>query len=125
MSLPTIALAEHLTDVLPSEWSVLQGPLAQVEPLALVIRADSPWIEPSSFCHDLQHYSAIAAVPAASPADGEQTLYAIIHELMDNLPEGWRFVSSNGTALDNSTGLPLLTARIILEYANNPAQEAS
>lgn len=124
MALPTLALAEHLSDVLPAEWSVIQGPISSLEAPALVLRADTPWIEPSSFCHDLQHYAAVAVVSASSPADGEQDLHRVILELMNNLPEGWRFVAANGPVVDQSTGSALLAAIIRLEYANSE-QESS
>lgn len=124
MALPTVALAEHLTSVLPAEWSVIQGPISSLEPPALVLRADTPWIEPSSFCLDLQHYAAVAVVSATSPADGEQDLHRLILEVMNNLPEGWRFVSANAPVLDKSTGTSLLAAIIRLEFADSE-QEGS
>lgn len=124
MALPTIALAEHLTDVLPADWSVIQGPISQLQPPVLVLRADTPWIEPSSFCLDLQRYAAVAVVTATTPADGEADLHHVILEVMQNLPEGWRFVSANGPVVDQSTGTALLAAIIKLEYANSE-QESS
>jgi len=71
MAIPTEYLKEHLLDLLPEEWSVIVGPVTSVEAPALILRADSPWIEPSAFCHDLQRYAAVAVVSAASGADGE------------------------------------------------------
>lgn len=124
MALPTVALAEHLTSVLPAEWSVIQGPISSLEPPALVLRADTPWIEPSSFCLDLQHYAAVAVVSATSPADGEQDLHRLILEVMNNLTDGWRFVSANAPVLDKSTGTSLLAAIIRLEFADSE-QESS
>lgn len=124
MALPTVALAEHFETVLPANWSIIQGPIDSLQPPALVLRADTPWIEPSSFCLDLQHYAAVAVVTATSPADGEQDLHHIILEVMNNLPDGWRFVSANAPVLDKSTGTALLAAIIRLEFADSE-QESS
>lgn len=124
MALPTVALASHLSGVLPEEWSVIQGPITSLEAPALVLRADEPWIIPSHYCHDEQRYAAIAVVAAGSPADGEQDLHRLVIELMDNLPEGWRFESAGMPRVDSSTGTPYLAAKIVLLYANSE-QEAS
>lgn len=124
MALPTVALADHLSNVLPIEWSVIQGPITSLEAPAVVLRADEPWITPSAYCHDEQRYAAIAAVAAGTPADGEADLHRVIIEVMDNLPDGWRFVSAGQPRVDQSTGTPLLTAKIVLLYANSD-QEAS
>jgi len=124
MALPTIALAEHWLNVLPEDWSILRGPVSSLEPKAVVLRGDNPWIEPSAFCHDLQRYAAIAAVPAATPEDGEADLHLIMIELMDNLLDGWMFVSVSQPRVDRSTGQDLLAAKMTLTYANSD-QEAS
>lgn len=124
MAIPSAALADYLEDLLPEEWSVIVGPVTSLEAPALVIRADSPWIVPSAFCHDEQRYAAVAVVSAASGADGEADLHRLIIELMDNLPEGWKFESAQAPVLDQSTGSALLAAIIRLTYANSE-QEAS
>ena len=122
MALPTIALAEHLTTLLPAEWSVIQGPISQLEPPAVVLRADNPWVEPSAYCHDQQQYAAVGVVTASSPADGETMLYTLIHELMDNLPEGWQFLNASAPVVDQSTGTPYLAAIIRLRYSNTESE---
>lgn len=124
MAIPSIALADHLLTLLPDEWSVITGPVTSVEAPSVIIRADSPWIVPSAFCHDEQRYAAVAVVSAASGADGEADLHRLIIELMDNLPEGWMFESAQAPVLDQSTGSALLAAIIRLRYANSE-QEAS
>ena len=124
MALPTIALAEHLSSVLPVDWSVIQGPILNQTPPVVVLRADGEWIAPSAFCLDLQRYAAIAVVTAATPQDGEADLHHIIHRLMENLPDGWKFESANAPVLDQSTGTALLAAKMILTYSNTE-QEAS
>jgi len=124
MAIPSAALADYLDGLLPAEWSIVTGPVTSLEAPALVIRADSPWIVPSAFCHDEQRYAAVAVVSAASGADGEADLHRLIIELMDNLPEGWMFESAQAPVLDQSTGSALLAAIIRLRYANSE-QEAS
>ena len=124
MALPTVALAAHLSDLLPVEWSVMQGPISSLEAPAVVLRADEPWVVPQAYCHDEQRYAAIAVVSASSPADGEQDLHRLIIELMDNLPEGWRFVSAGMPRVDQSTGTAFLACKMVLLYANTE-QEAS
>ena len=124
MAIPSAALADYLEGLLPEEWSIVTGPVTSLEAPALVIRADSPWIVPSAFCHDEQRYAAVAVVSAASGADGEADLHRLILELMDNLPEGWMFESAQAPVLDQSTGSALLAAIIRLRYANSE-QEAS
>lgn len=124
MAIPSAALADYLEDLLPEEWSIITGPVTSLEAPALVIRADSLWIVPSAFCHDEQRYAAVAVVSAASGADGEADLHRLIIELMDNLPEGWKFESAQAPVLDQSTGSALLAAIIRLTYANSE-QEAS
>ena len=124
MALPTRALAAHLVTLLPSEWSVITGPVTSVEAPAVILRADSPWITPAGYCHDEQRYAAVAVVAAHSGADGEEDLHRLIIELMDNLPEGWKFESAQAPVLDQSTGTALLAAIIRLRYANSE-QEAS
>ena len=124
MALPTIALAAHLTNVLPAEWSVMQGPISSLEPPAVVLRAEGEWITPSAFCHDQQRYAAICVVSASTPQDGEADLHHIILVIMDELTEGWRFESASMPRVDSSTGTPLLAAKMVLLYSNSE-QEAS
>ena len=124
MALPTIELAAHLAGVLPEEWSVIQGPISQLEPPAVVLRADGEWIAPGGYCHDLQRYAAICVVSASTPQDGEADLHHVIISLMDNLPDGWMFLSAQSPVLDQSTGTALLAAKMVLTYANSE-QEAS
>lgn len=124
MALPTIALAAHWSSALPAEWSVIQGPISSLEAPAVVLRADEPWIVPSAYCHDEQRYAAIAVVSASSPSDGEADLHWIFIEMMENLPEGWEFVSAGMPRVDQSTGIALLAAKMVLRYLNTE-QESS
>jgi hypothetical protein len=124
VALPTIALAEHWLTVLPEDWSILQGPVASLEANASVLRSDGDWITPATYCLDEQRYAAIPSVTASSPEDAERVLYAILRDMMDNLPEGWKFVSARQVVLDQSTGSPLLNAKMTLTYSNTE-QEAS
>jgi len=123
--IPTEALADHLSDVVPADWSVVRGPISQLEPPVLVLRADTPWIEPSAFCIDLQQYAAIAVVTASTPQDGEADIYACFQAVAADLPEGWRMVSVGAPVVDQSTGTPFLAAKMTLQYTNTQDQETS
>jgi hypothetical protein len=118
--IPTQALVEHL-ETIPglSAVSIIRGPTSMLVPPALVIRANSPWIEPGTYCHDDQQYTAVGVVTASTPQDGEQMLYSIGLLVMDNLPDGWSFLGMDAPVLDESTGHPYLAAGIRLQYANN------
>jgi hypothetical protein len=125
--IPTQALVEHL-ETIPalSAVSIIRGPTSTGPvPPALVIRANSPWIEPGTYCHDDQQYTAVGVVTAATPQDGEQMLYSIGLLVMDNLPDGWSFLGMDAPVLDESTGHPYLAAGIRLQYANNDLEDES
>jgi hypothetical protein len=124
MALPTIALADHLVALLSDKWSVVQGPVSQLQTPTLVLRADEPWSTPSAYCHDEQRYAAVAVVSASTPADGESDLFDVIQEVQDNLPEGWGFISASRPVVDQSTDSPLLAAIIRLRYYYNPPEES-
>lgn len=120
--IPTDDLADHFTTLLPAEWSVIRGPISQLEPPAVVLRADEPWIAPGDYCHDEQRYAAVAVVSASTPSDGEADLYDVIQEIQDNLPDGWGFISASRPVVDQSTGTPFLAAIIRLRFYNNPPE---
>jgi hypothetical protein len=122
VAIPTEELAQHWSNVLPVQWSVIRGPISSLEAPAVVLRADEPWIIPSAFCHDQQNYAAVAVVSASTPQDGEAELHSLSHLIMDNLIEGWEFVSVSRPVVDQSTGTPYLAAIIRLRYLNNPPE---
>ncbi len=117
--LETAALA-----VVPEGVSVYGAPADQIVPPALVIRPDTPWREPESFCNDHQRYVAIAVVSAASMGDGGQRkIYDIHSALILALPEGWSFDSVTGPVIDETTGSQLIAAALRLSYRNNLEDE--
>lgn len=126
MAIPTEALRAHLTALEGLEGvSVIRGPISQLVPPALVLRATTPWIEPSNYCHDDQQYVAVAVVTASTPEAGEQQLYTIGLRVMDNLPVGWSFEGMDSPVVDESTGVAFLAAPIRLKYRNNDLEEES
>jgi hypothetical protein len=64
----------------------------------------------------------VAVVSASTPQDGEAELYSLSHLIMDNLTDGWEFVSVSRPVVDQSTGTPYLAAIIRLRYLNNPPE---
>jgi hypothetical protein len=124
--IPHRALVDHFATVDAfDDWSLISGPTAQVEPPAIVIRAETPWMVPSGYCHDEQRYVAVGVVQSATPGDGEQMLYTMGLRVMDNLLPGWEFVGMDAPVVDESTGVAYLAAGIHLRYKNNDLEDES
>jgi hypothetical protein len=118
MPSPWVELATFAATVIPDDVSIHSTATDKLVPPALVIRPDEPWREPDRFCADLQHYVAVAVVTASTPQDGTDKLYVIHSALIENLPNGWGFVSVSGIVTDESTSTPLLASALRLTYRN-------
>lgn len=93
-------------------------PMEKVVAPALVVRPDTPWIEPDRFCADLEHYVALVAVTANYPQDQLAEMRRITLAMIAALPEGWAWVSTDGPVVDQTTGTPFLVNRSRLTYSN-------
>lgn len=94
----------------------VHGVRSQVQPPAVVIRPDEPWLEPDTYCVFLQHYVAVIAVTAGTPEDGVDSIYGIALAIVDALPETWEFMSLGSPIIDESTGTAFLAAPVRLQY---------
>ena len=126
---------------MPAPWDTLAASLELAEPdvnvyptpddnvsaPAIVIRPDTPWIEPGSYEIDDERYAAIALVTASTPEDGLAALHTLVHSIAHVArTEGWEFVSVSAPAVDESTGTPFLAATVSLIYRNcEPEDDAS
>ncbi len=121
MSIPSEGLASALeaSGALSGGVSIYPGPAPQIVPPAIVIRPAEPWMEPATFCKDLQRYHAIAVVSASTPRDGVAQLYEIIQAIKAALPEeGWDWETVGQPVIDESTGTAFLAAPVRLLYRN-------
>jgi hypothetical protein len=99
--------------------NIYPTPDDNVTPPAIVIRPDTPWIEPGDFSIDDERYAAIALVTASTPEDGLAALHTLVHSIAHEArAEGWEFVSVSAPAIDESTGTPFLAATVSLIYRN-------
>lgn len=105
--------------------SVLDGPVDNLKPPAVVIRPDSPWIVPSKFCYDQQRYQAVMVVTASTPGDGRRMLYRISRAIRNAFEQddGWSWESVSSPIVDQSTGSPYLAAGVRLIYSNTIEEE--
>lgn len=104
---------------LPDGVSIINGPISQLKPPAVVIRPDQPWLLPSAMCADEQRYVAIAVVSASTPADGVRKLYAIVKAIKNAVSGAWSWESVSAPVVDETTGSPLLAASVRLRYRNS------
>jgi hypothetical protein len=89
----------------------------QIRAPAIVIRPDDPWITPGpAFGGLTEHYLALAAAPAGDPISAQSTIHGLVTGIVDALPDGFALVDVGAIALDESTGTPLLAARVRLAY---------
>jgi hypothetical protein len=95
--------------------NVLTGPTAQVEPDAIVVRPDEPWMEATGAGYRTrpERYGALAASRVADPASSLAALYGMaLACLLAASDEGWDWVSVSGVGLDETTGIPLLVVEV-------------
>lgn len=117
MPSPSEELAEHLASLdLPSGVNIYAFPTDKVEAPAIVIRPDTPWFAPSSFCFAEERYLAICAVSANTPGDGIVLLRLLTLAIIGGLVEPWDYDTADGPIIDDTTGQPFLANRIRLTY---------
>ena len=104
--------------------NLYSAPVETIAAPALVIRPDTPWLEPDRFCADVEHYLALVAVPASYPQDGISLMRSVTLAMIRALPEGWVWVSTDGPVIDETTGSPFLVNRTRLTF-NNGEEEGS
>lgn len=127
MSTPTDALADLLeaSGDLPEGVSIYRAPTSTVKAPAIVIRPDEPWLEPDSFCVDLQRYVAVMVVVASDPPDGQRNLYAMARFLRETLPDAWSWQSVGAIVVDETTDTSLLATAVRIQYRNSGEDEES
>ena len=103
---------------LPDGFNVYAAPSEKITAPAAVIRPDTPWVEPSRFCFDLERYAVVVAVTANTPPDGIAMLRSVLLKIIDALTDPWAWVQVDGPVIDQSTGVPFLAARLRLTYSN-------
>ena len=116
---PWQILAEYAKTVVPEGVNVYSTADDKIVAPAVVIRPDSPWREPHSFCIDRQRYVVVCVVPAAEPEDGTGVIYRTQSALIAALPDGFAFVSAGGIITDETTDTPLLASALRLTFDNS------
>ena len=116
-SVELIELLDGLED-LPSGLNLYSEPTEKIEAPAIVVRPDSPWMEPDRFCFDLEHYSAICVVTASTPGDGIALLRTLSLAIIAALVAPWDWVNVEAPLIDETTGVPFLANRVRLTYKN-------
>jgi len=107
---------------LPSGTNIYPSPTDKVEAPAIVIRPDSPWMQPNRFCAELESYNAVCVVTASTPSDGIAMLRLLSLAIIDVLESPWDWVSVEGPVIDESTGVPFMASRVRLTYANGGSE---
>jgi hypothetical protein len=99
--------------------NVITGPAAQVEPDAIVVRPDDPWMEAhgASFKTRPERYAAVCASRVADPASSLAALYGMVGAILEAASdEGWDWETVSGITLDETTGVPLLVCTAHITY---------
>lgn len=119
MADPALDLLTLLADEdLPTGTNLYSAPTKEITVPAIVIRPDSPWMEPATFCLELERYAAVCAVNAATPGDGIALLRSLVLAIIEALVAPWDWESVEGPVIDESTGTPFLACRVRLTYKN-------
>jgi hypothetical protein len=114
---PSSEFLELLADVeLPENVNLYAAPTDEITAPAIVLRPDALWMEPSSFCMELERYSAIAVVTASTPGDGIALLRLLSLAIIGALVPPWDWESVEGPVIDETTGKPFLANRVKLTY---------
>lgn len=103
---------------MPDDLNLYAAPAPKIEVPAVVIRPGEPWMEPSTFCFELERYSVICAVSASTPEDGIALLRALSLAIIGALVPPWDWESVEGPLIDDTTGVPFLANRVRLVYKN-------
>ena len=115
---PWDLLAARVVAQLPGV-NVIPGPAQQVQPDAIVIRADEPWMvhEDAAYKFQPERYVALAASRVSDPASSFHTLYQMAKGVQAAASdEGWDWVDVSGVSLDETTGVPLLVVATRVTY---------
>lgn len=115
---PWASLAGRITAQAPG-LNVISGPAPQVEPDAVVIRPDDPWMEAlgSTFKARPERYAAVCASRVADPASSLAALYGMVGAILEAASdEGWDWATVSGITLDETTGVPLLVCTVHTTY---------
>lgn len=107
---------------LPVGTNIYLAPANQIVAPAIVLRPDTPWMEQSRFCAELERYVAICVVSASTPGDGIALLRTLSLAILSALAPPWDWESVDGPVIDESTGTPFLANRVRLKYANGGNQ---
>lgn len=86
---------------------------------AIVLQPDEPWMEPHAFGIDQERYVAIAAVPGSAGREaGVADLHRLVHYIIRQAStiHGVAYETASAPVVDESTGTPLLAARVRLTY---------
>lgn len=105
-------------DNLPAGLNIYPYPVEQLVVPAIVIRPDTPWMEPDRFCFERERYVAIPVVSASTPGDGIAMLRLLSLAIIGALVSPWDWESVDGPVIDESTGTPFLANRIRLLFRN-------
>lgn len=117
MDEPGVAFLTLLEDVtLPQGTNLYSSPTDKIEPPAIVLRPGTPWMQPDSFCLELERYTAIAVVSASTPADGIAMLRLLSLAIIGALTPPWDWESVDGPVIDESTGVAFMANRVNLTY---------
>lgn len=120
MSDPAAELHALLTPLVgsgfPEGTNIYDAPQENIVAPAIVIRPSVDWFLPRGFCDELEHWDALAAISASTPADGLRILRSMSLAIIRALepPFGWERV--DGPIVDESTGVPFLANRVRLTY---------
>jgi hypothetical protein len=115
---PWDLLASRIKAELP-EVNITTGPAPTVEPDAIVIRADEPWMSHSDGAFRLrpEKYVALGAARVGDPASSFHSLYRMALGVAEAASdEGWAWDTVSGITLDESTGIPLLVIAVHVTY---------
>lgn len=116
--MPWDVLAARVVALDPAA-NVITGPAPAVEPDAIVIRPDEPWLvhTDSGYRHRPERYAALAAARVADPASSLAALYGMVGVILEAASDsGWDWESVSGITLDETTGVPLLVVTTHVTY---------
>ena len=108
--------AAALAPTLDTDPAVMEAPVDAVEPPALIIGWDDPWVEFQTPCFWYANLTVLAVAGRIEPGAGVETLEGLIGYVIGRFrddPYSWPIASTTAPRLFEINNIPLLGARLV------------
>jgi len=108
--------AAALAPTLDGDPAVLEAPVDAVDPPALIVAWEDPWVEFQTPCFWYANLVVLCVASRVEPAAGVETLEGLMAYVISRLrddPNSWPMASTTAPRLFEINNIPLLGARLV------------